>query len=161
MYEGGIREPMAIRWPNKIKAGSVCNTPVISTDFYPTFLEACGFDAMPDQHKDGTSFSKLLTAPNKTHDRDPLFWHYPHWGNQGGIPSAAVRDGDWKLIEHYWKKGFELYNLKTDPGELKNLASQHPEKLATLKKQLNAIRKDTDALLPHPNPDAAPNFNRW
>ena len=161
MYEGGIREPLAIRWPKKVKAGTVCDTPIISTDFYPTLLEACGFDPMPQQHKDGTSFAKLLTDPTAAHQRAPLFWHYPHWGNQGGIPSAAVRDGDWKLIEHYWKKDPELFNLATDPGEQTNLALKHPKKVEALASALNTLRQDTKALLPHKNPAHKTPFNKW
>ena len=132
IYEGGIREPLVIRWPKTIKPGGTCETPIISTDFFPTFLQACGFDLMPGQHKDGTSFLNLLKDPSAKHERAPLFWHYPHWGNQGGIPSSAVRDGDWKLIEFYWKKGFELFDLSKDPGEHRDLAEELPEKLATL-----------------------------
>ena len=140
IYEGGIREPLVIRWPKSIKPGGTCDTPVISTDFYPTFLQACGLDLLPEQHKDGTSFLDLLKDPSAKHERAPLFWHYPHWGNQGGIPSSAVRDGDWKLIEFYWKKGFELYDLSKDPSEHHNLAEKMPDKVAALKAKLEAFR---------------------
>ncbi|MCH7224908.1 sulfatase [Haloferula sp. A504] len=160
-YEGGIREPLIVRWPGKGKAGATCDAPVISTDFYPTILEACGLDPLPEQHVDGTSFAKLLKNPEAGHDRAPLFWHYPHWGNQGGIPSSAIRDGDWKLIDFYWKKSPELYHLADDPGERTNLADKHPEKLAELQAKLEAFRKDTDALPPSVNPDAKPGFDKW
>lgn len=161
MYEGGIREPLAVRWPKTIRPGGTCTTPVISTDFFPTFLQACGLDLLPGQHKDGTSFLDLLKDPRAKHDRAPLFWHYPHWGNQGGIPSSAVRDGDWKLIEFYWKKGVELYDLSKDPGEHHNLANQMPEKVAQLKQKLEAFKKDTGALPPIVNPKANPGFDKW
>lgn len=161
MYEGGIREPLVVRWPAKVKPGGTCDTPIISTDFFPTLLEACGLPLLPEQHKDGESFLGLLMDPLAKHERAPLFWHYPHWGNQGGIPSAAVRDGDWKLIEFYWKKGIELYDLKADPGEQHNLASEKPEKAAALKAKLDAFRKDTKALMPIPNPDAKMPFEKW
>jgi len=152
IYEGGIREPLIIRWPKTIKPGGTCDTPVISTDFFPTFLQACGFDLMPEQHKDGTSFLDLLKDPSAKHERAPLFWHYPHWGNQGGIPSSAVRDGDWKLIEFYWQKGLELYDLSKDPGEHHDLAAKMPEKVTDLKAKLNAFKQDTGAFLPIKSP---------
>lgn len=161
IYEGGIREPLVIRWPKTVKPGGTCDTPVISTDFYPTLLEACGLDALPEQHKDGTSFLALLKDPSAKHRRAPLFWHYPHWGNQGGIPSAAVRDGNWKLIEFYWKKGFELYDLTKDPGEQHNLAAANPGKVEELKARLADFRRETGALLPLTNPRAASPFESW
>jgi arylsulfatase A-like enzyme len=161
LYEGGIREPLVVRWPAKVKPGTTCDTPVMSTDFYPTLLQACGLPLLPDQHKDGVSFMDLLSDPAAKHERAPLFWHYPHWGNQGGIPSSAVRDGNWKLIEFYWKKGIELYDLAADPGEHHNLAAENPDKVAALKAKLDAFRKDTDALMPIPNPKAKTPFEKW
>ncbi|BCX48795.1 sulfatase [Haloferula helveola] len=161
MYEGGILEPLIVRWPKGFRGGVVCNAPVISTDFYPTILDACGIDPLPEQHKDGVSFLHLLKNPESDHDPRPLFWHYPHWGNQGGIPSAAVRDGDWKLIDFYWGKGMELYNLAADPGEKRNLAEEQPDRVRELKAKLDALRKDTDALLPSKNPEAKPDFKKW
>lgn len=160
MYEGGIREPLIVRWPKGAKGGTTCDVPVISTDFYPTFLEACGLELKPEQHKDGMSLLPLLKDPSADFERGPIFWHYPHWGNQGGIPSAAVRDGDWKLIEYYWGKQPELFDLSKDPGERENLAASHPEMLAELKAKLDGFRKDTDALLPAPNP-AVKDFTKW
>ncbi|OYV04908.1 MAG: sulfatase [Verrucomicrobiales bacterium VVV1] len=161
MYEGGIREPLVVRWPKTIKPGGTCTTPVISTDFFPTFLQACGLDLLPDQHKDGTSFLDLLKDPQAKHQRAPLFWHYPHWGNQGGIPSSAIREGNWKLIEFYWKKGFELYDLSKDPSEQHNLAEKMPEKVTDLKARLQAFKKDTGAILPIVNPKPDPSFKKW
>lgn len=151
-YEGGIREPLLVRWPGKVKSGATCDTPVISTDFYPTLLELCGFDPIPEQHTDGVSFAKLLKDPTAKHDRQPLLWHYPHWGNSGGIPHSAVRDGDWKLIRHYWRKDPELFNLAKDLGERNNLADAEPEKFAEMNAKLDALLKNTDALLPFKNP---------
>lgn len=159
-YEGGVREPTLVSLPGTLKPG-VCDVPIISTDFYPTLLELCGFDPLPEQHVDGTSFAKLLKDPQADFKREPLFWHYPHWGNQGGIPFSAVRDGDWKLIRFHWKKGEELYNLATDPGEQTNLAAQEPEKLKALGAILDAKLKDTDALMPIPNPKAKKDFDKW
>ncbi len=161
LYEGGIREPLVIRWPKTVKPGGTCHAPIISTDFYPTLLAACGLDPIPNQHKDGVSFLNLLQNPSAIHQRAPLFWHYPHWGNQGGIPSAAVRDGSWKLIEFYWKKGIELYDLTSDPGETRDLAAQNPAKAAELQAKLDSLRKDTAALPPRINPDATARFESW
>ncbi len=160
-YEGGIREPLLVRWPAKVRAGGTCDTPVISTDFYPTLLEACGLPLLPEQHKDGVSFLNLLNNPAAKLERAPLFWHYPHWGNQGGIPSSAIRDGDWKLIVFYFQKEPELYNLAEDPGEQHNLAVKNPAKLAELKTKLDVLLKDTNALMPIPNPNAKKPFTKW
>lgn len=159
-YEGGVREPTLVSLPGTIPPGKN-DTPIISTDFYPTLLELCGMDSMPEQHVDGTSFAKLLKDPAAKHEREPLFWHYPHWGNQGGIPYSAVRDGDWKLIRFHWKKGEELYNLAKDPGEQTNLADKEPEKRKEMAAILDTKLKDTDALMPIANPNAAKDFNKW
>ncbi len=164
IYEGGIREPLVVRWPKTVKPGGTCDTPVISTDFYPTLLAACGLDPLPAQHVDGRSFLHLLKDPSHPSTgptRPPLFWHYPHWGNQGGIPSSAVRDGNWKLIRFHWKKGHELYDLAADPGETNNLAAARPDKLAELSARLDGFLKDTGALMPAPNPKADPDFKKW
>jgi len=160
-YEGGVREPLIVRWPGKGKKGVSCDVPVISTDFFPTILEACGFDLMPKQHVDGTSFAKLVEDPEAKHNREPLFWHYPHWGNQGGIPNSAIRDGDWKLIRYYYKKEPELFNLAKDRGEQTNLAEKEPKKFAELNAKLDAMLKETDALLPVKNPNPKKDFNKW
>ncbi len=151
-YEGGTRVPLLVRWPSVVKSGVTCDVPVISTDFYPTLLDLCGFDLMPEQHIDGVSFAKLLKDPTAKHERPPLLWHYPHWGNSGGIPHSAIRDGDWKLIRHYWRKDPELFNLAKDPGERNNLAKSEPEKFAEMNAKLDALLKETDALLPFKNP---------
>lgn len=159
-YEGGVREPTLISWPSKIEPGK-SDKPIISTDFYPTLLELCGFDLIPEQHIDGTSFAELLKDPTADFEREPLLWHYPHWGNQGGIPHSAIRDGDWKLIKFYYKKGVELYNLDRDPKELYNLAKQNPAKVKDLMAKLGAMLEDTDALMPIINPDPKKSFDKW
>jgi arylsulfatase A-like enzyme len=159
IYEGGIRSPLIIRWPKAVAAGSTSNLPIISTDFYPTLLAACGLDLLPDQHLDGVNLLPVLKGGEV--DRGPIFWHYPHWGNQGGIPSSAVRDGDWKLIRFHWRKGTELYHLANDPGERTNLADARPEKTAELNAKLDAFLKDTDALMPFVNPDPEDPFESW
>ncbi|MEZ6114490.1 MAG: sulfatase [Pirellulaceae bacterium] len=100
VYEGGIREPFIIRAPGVSQPGSTCDTPVISTDFYPTLLDLAGLPARPDQTLDGVSLKPLLAGKSLPADRD-LFWHYPHYANQGGFPGGAIRDGQWKLIERF------------------------------------------------------------
>jgi arylsulfatase A-like enzyme len=134
---------------------------VVSTDFYPTLLEAAGAPLLPDQHKDGQSFVAALRDPAMTDPGRVLFWHYPHWGNQGGIPGAAVRRGDWKLIDWFWRKPPELFHLANDPGERQNLAAKNPEVLADLQRVLHGCQAATKALMPHPNPDAKMPFDKW
>ncbi len=154
-YEGGIREPWMIRVPGMTRPGSTCDTPVISTDFYPTLLQLADLPLDPKQHIDGVSLVPLLKGGNL--DRGaPLFWHYPHYGNQGGAPCGAIREGDWKLIEWYEDGSLELYNLRDDIGEKTNLASTHREKAERLHARLVAWRKSVNALMPTPNPQWKP-----
>ena len=151
-YEGGIREPWIVRAPGLTKAGSICDTPVISTDFYPTLLELAGLPPFPQQHRDGVSLVPLLQG-KKLRRGVPLFWHYPHYGNQGGAPCSAVRDGDWKLIEWHEDGSLELFNIQNDPGEKNNLAAEKPDLVKKLHAKLVAWRKSVNAVMPMPNPD--------
>ncbi len=152
LYEGGIREPMIIKWPGVVKPGIVCREPVISTDFYPTMLEMAGLPLRREQHADGVSLVPLLKG-RRSLDREALFWHYPHYSPQGGRPSAAVRAGDYKLIEFYEDRHVELYNLKQDIGEKHDLATRMPDKTAELRAKLHAWQKGLDARMPTPNPE--------
>jgi arylsulfatase A-like enzyme len=161
LYEGGIREPVIVRWPGVTPKAAASPWPVVSTDFYPTLLEAAGAPLLPDQHMDGQSFVAALRDPAKTDPGRVLFWHYPHWGNQGGIPGAAVRRGDWKLIDWFWRKTPELFHLANDPGERQNLAAENPEVLADLQRVLHGCQAATKALMPHPNPDPKMPFDKW
>jgi arylsulfatase A-like enzyme len=129
---------------------------VISTDHYPTLLELAGLPARPAQHRDGLSFVPALRG-QRTPRSEPLYWHYPHYGNQGGAPHGAIRDGDWKLIEWFEDGALELYNIPQDISEKTNLAAQHPDKVAALRAKLVAWRQDVGALLPTPNPHYDPN----
>lgn len=149
-YEGGVRTAWIIRAPGVTKAGSVCETPVVSTDFYPTLLELTGLPLDPKQHRDGVSLLPLLRGGQLS--RGPLFWHYPHYGNQGGSPCGAMRDGDWKLVEWYEDGRLELYNLRTDVAEAHDLARDEPERVKQLHDKLNAWRKDVGAVMPTHNP---------
>jgi len=153
-YEGGVREPFIIDVPGMTKPGSTCDVPVTSTDFYPTILQLAGLPLNPMQHCDGTSLLPLLEGQSL--DRGPLYWHYPHYSNQGGAPAGSIRDGDWKLIEWYEDGRLELFNLRDDIGEKNNLAAANPEKTKELHEKLIAWRKDVHAVMPKPNPDYDP-----
>ncbi len=152
MYEGGTREPLLVAWPGRIAAGTTCEVPVTSPDFYPTLLEAAGLPLSPGQHVDGVSLMPLLTGSGPL-DRAAIFWHYPHYGNQGGTPGSSVRCGDFKLIEFFEDGRLELYNLRTDPGEQHNLAGTEPERCRELHARLSAWRERIEARIPAVNPD--------
>ncbi len=156
MYEGGIREPLLVRWPAVVQAGRVIETPVSSPDFFPTLLDVVGKPRQPNQVLDGESLLPILKG-GALGER-PLFWHYPHYGNQGGAPSAAVRRGKWKLmIEWQEDNRIELFNLDVDIGEQTDLAAQEPRLAASLQAELHAWQKQVGAKLPIANPkyDAA------
>ena len=153
MYEGGIREPMIIRAPSVSSPGAVVGNPVTSVDFYPTLLQLAGLPARPDQHVDGQSMVPLLRGEDS--DRGPMFWHYPHYGNQGGAPSAAIRMGDWKLIRWYEDGATELYDLGNDPGERYDVKGLEPEMAAALEASLDAWLTEVDANMPSANPEFA------
>jgi arylsulfatase A-like enzyme len=144
LYEGGIREPFLIKWPDVAEAGSSCNEPVISTDFYPTMLDIAGLPAKPKRHRDGVSLVPLLKEETKL-DRDALFWHYPHYSNQGGFPGGAIRVGDYKLLERFEDGRVHLYNLNEDLSERNDLATEMPERVADLRSRLHAWYKEVDA----------------
>jgi arylsulfatase A-like enzyme len=148
-WEGGIREPYFIKvpWLNTIKQVDV---PVSGTDFYPTLLDLAAIPLKPQQHIDGVSLKPLLEG-GKIADR-PLFWHYPHYGNQGGEPSSMIREGDWKLI-HYWEDGRnELYNLASDPSEQDNILSENQNIGTNLMEKLTVFLADVKANQPKPDP---------
>jgi arylsulfatase A-like enzyme len=143
IYEGGIREPMLVRAPGVTTAATECNQYVSSVDFYPTMLELAGQPKDTRADVDGVSFVPLLEG--KKLDRGPIFWHYPHYGNQGGSPSAAIRDGKWKLIQWLETDDVSLYDIDADIGEKNDLASQHTDVVLRMKNQLTAWQKDVDA----------------
>jgi arylsulfatase A-like enzyme len=150
LYEGGIRVPTIIRWPGVTEAGSECNIPITGCDYMPTFLEAAGRPLEPERHVDGVSVVPLLRGD--TIESRPLFWHYPHYGNQGGMPGGAIRDGRWKLIEWYEDGSIELYDLEKDPSETTNLAKSQAEVANRLHAQLKAWRDEVGAKMPAKNP---------
>ncbi len=152
LYEGGIREPMIVKWPGVVRPGSTCDEPVTSTDFYPTMLEMAGLPLKPQQHLDGRSMVPLLKQQGGLTPR-AVYWHYPHYSNQGSSPGGAVRLGDYKLIEFYENNHVELYNLRADLGERHDLAAEMPDKAAELRLMLHDWRKEVGAVMPQPNPN--------
>jgi len=147
IYEGGIREPWIIRYPGITKApsvttaGSVSDIPISGIDLFPTIATAAGYEFGEDI--DGKDLKPLLAGGEL--DRDALYWHYPHYSNQGGIPAGAVREGDYKLLENYEDGSIALYNLKEDIGEKNDLSAEMPEKAAALKEKLHQFYKKHDA----------------
>lgn len=158
LYEGGIREPLIIHWPGVTKPGSVCDVPVAGLDFLPTLMSMTGAkDKIATQ--DGLDISPLLRGKQSI-DRSTLYWHYPHYSDQGGTPSGAIREGDWKLIEFFEDDHVELYNLPLDPGEQYNFAFSFADKAEDLRRKLQAWRTRVDAWMPKPNPDYNPQSAR-
>ncbi|MDX9882983.1 MAG: sulfatase [Prolixibacteraceae bacterium] len=159
LYEGGIRVPMIVKWPQKGNTGAESNVPVISADFYPTILDILGLSS--GKHvTDGISLVPLLkkqdTAPEEILYR-PIFWHFPHYSNHGmQSPGGAVRYGDYKLIEYFENNTVQLFNLSSDPGEQADLSQIQPEKTKELRKILHQWRKEINAQTMEPNPEYIP-----
>ena len=145
VFEGGIRVPLAIKWPGKVKPGSICNDFVISDDFFPTFADILNEKKVPE-NLDGISLLPAILGKAKL-NRDTLYWHFPHYHHQGYLPAGAIRIGDYKLIEWYegsiGGKGnpYSLYNLVNDVGEKHDLAAQYPEKVKEMAAALKKWRK--------------------
>jgi len=152
LYEGGIRVPMMVSWQGKIKSGRESDEPVATIDILPTVLDLTVITNTVSV--DGISLSPLLLEGKKL-NRKALFWNYPHYHN--GPPSAVIREGDYKLIEWYDNSltgrngAYELYNLKEDIGETKNLVNEYPELAKRLKKELSDWRESVGAQIPSVN----------
>ncbi|MAD25644.1 MAG: arylsulfatase [Verrucomicrobiales bacterium] len=157
LYEGGIREPTIISAPGTTKPGSVSTKPIISMDFFPTMLDLAGLPLQPQLHVDGKSLLKQLKG-NDSGQRT-FHWHYPHYHGSTWKPGAAIREGDWKLIEFYHYNNFELYNLANDLGEQNNLSDTLPNKAQELKEKLKKWQKRMNAKMPTKNPNYAPAQN--
>ena len=152
LYEGGLRVPLIVNGPGVKPA--ISDVPCVSHDLFPTLAELCGF--APPAEPDGVSLAGVLrgeAAPK----RESLYWHYPHYSNQMGRPGGAVRRGDWKLIEFYETGRRELFDLKADFRESRNLADAKPEMVKQLGDELAAWRTRTGAKMMTPNPDYKPN----
>ena len=154
-YEGGVRVPLLVRGPAVGKPGGVCDTPVISADFFSTLLELAGVPVDSKHALDGVSLVPLLRQTGAL-KRDSLYWHYPHYHPGGATPYAAVRQGDWRFVEFFEDGRGELYNLKDDPLEKADLAAKMPEQAAALRMNLAEWRKAVNAQMPMPNPDHDP-----
>ena len=154
MEEGGVRVPLIMRWPDVIAPGSRPDQPMTSPDFYPTFLAAAGLPLLPDQHTDGVDVTPLLRG--EEFQRGPIFWHYPHYSNQGGTPSAGMREGRWKVIYPFETERTQLYDLTEDIGETTDLATREPATAARLTATLLAWLDTVQTPRPRPNPHPAP-----
>lgn len=152
LYEGGIRVPLLIRWPGVTRDGALPATPVITPDLHATVLDIAG--AETKRRLDGVSLTPILRGRNIA-DR-AIYWHYPHYSNQGGKPSGAIREGDWKLIEFFEDMRVELFNLRSDPSERTNLAAKDPVRARRMQAKLSAWRKSVNAVMPKPNPKYDP-----
>jgi arylsulfatase A-like enzyme len=149
LYEGGLRVPLIVCWPGKTKAGTTIDTPVISTDWTPTLLDIAGVKTTAKF--DGVSLGGLIAGSDAlgagllTPPPRLLFWHSPHYTNQGSRPAGAVRDGAWKLIEHYEDGRCELFDLDKDPGETTDLGAKDPGRVALLRGELEKWRRAVGA----------------
>jgi arylsulfatase A-like enzyme len=163
LYEGGIREPLIIRYPRMVPKGSICDSPTSNVDFYPTLAEIAGVTTDTRQRLDGVSIVPQLRDPDARLKQEALYWHYPlsRPHVQGGRSSGAIRQGDWKLIEFYDTGETELYNLADDIGETKNLAGTLPERAAELRVLLRAWRESGGIELPENCRDYDPSKFFW
>ena len=152
VYEGGTRVPMIAAWPGRIPAGTANHHYITGTDYLPTFMDIIGQRMLPDS-LDGMSFYETLLHQEAAFDRGPVFWHYPHFSNQKTRPAAAVRAGDFKLVERYETGKLELYNLAIDVGESREIGDYFPEKRKELHELLVDWRRAVNANMPLPNPD--------
>jgi arylsulfatase A-like enzyme len=151
LAEGGIRVPLLVRWPGVTGAGAMSRAVVSGLDFMPTFREMLGQPAEEVGEPDGVSLLPVLRGgPGK--DQEALYFHYPHYSNQGGRPSGAIRRGNYKLIRYYEDNRTELFDLTRDPGEKTNLAGASPRVAARLQRQLERWGQRVGARMPQPNP---------
>ncbi|MBX7106251.1 MAG: sulfatase [Gemmataceae bacterium] len=154
-YEGGLRVPWIIRWPGVTPAGTISDQMITSVDLFPTVAEIAGIP-IPDQPTlDGRSQAPYLRAPkNQPTDRS-LVWHFPHYRHAPG-PYSILRQGDWKLI-YYWEgPARELYNLKDDPAESKDLAKDQEARIGAMSESLMKELQSMGARLPRSNPSYKP-----
>ena len=155
-WEGGIRQPYYIAYPGVTDGGGTTNVAATGTDFYPTILDIAGLDLKPAQHLDGASLEGVLRGDQPEGEPRDLFWHYPHYGNQGGEPSAIIMRGDWKLIHYFEDDRRELYNVADDVGETSDLAKAEPDRVAKMAAALEEWQKEVGAAFPSPKPDWDP-----
>lgn len=149
VYEGGVREPLIVRWKGKIKPDRVSNQVITSVDFFPTIMSIV--HQKYEGNIDGIDISPVLFEDKALPSR-PVYWHYPHYSNQGGTPASAVREGRYKLIEFYTDGHLELYDLENDIAEQNNLANEMPSLTDSLYRKLQTWKRETYAALPTENP---------
>jgi arylsulfatase A len=142
IYEGGIRVPGIIRWPGKIRPGSVCHEPVNGTDVLPSLCEMAGTEVPTERPIDGTSFLPIFKG-KQVNRKVPLYWRYDKALSKPF--TVAMRQGDYKIVADNEMTKFELYNLRTDIGEKDNLAEKEPQRLAAMKKTLARLHAQIDA----------------
>lgn len=147
-WEGGLHVPLIIKYPGCKNKGAVVEQTVIGTDIYPTMLDLASLPLMPEQHVDGMSLKPYLYNPSEKQVSRTFYWHYPHYGSQGGEPSSIIKDGDWKLIYYHEDFRFELYNMSIDKTEKWHLNAQYPERLEIMKYKLLAWLKENNAIMP-------------
>lgn len=148
LYEGGIRVPLIIRWPGKIKPRTLDETPVILTDLYPTILEVSGIDSNVNYPVDGKNLLPLLKERKKLNNR-ALFWHYPNFAfHRDNRLGSAIREGDYKLLHFYDNDSIELYNLRKDISETNDLSRELPQLALKLKNKLESLLKESGAAMP-------------
>jgi arylsulfatase A-like enzyme len=157
VYEGGLRIPLIVRWPGKIPAGSVTDIPVMNTDWTPTFVEIAGRFRI--NNLDGLSLMPIFEGEPGDRRRQ-FFWHFPHYTNQGGSPAGAMREGDWKLIEHYEDGRLELFNLENDPGESSDLSKTESQRAENMRTEFHQWLRAVQAQTNSPNPDFNPDLHR-
>lgn len=145
-WEGGIREPYFVKVPWMQIGGKTNNTPVTGTDFYPTLLDLAGLKLLPSEHRDGISLKPLLEG--KVLKERPMYWHYPHYGNQGGEPSSIIRLGKWKLIHYYEDSRNELYDLELDINEQHDLSFKLKDRTIIMHTMLTTYLKELDVNYP-------------
>jgi len=149
-YEGGVRVPMIAHWPGAIPAGRICAEPVMTIDFYPTFMDLAAAPASASEF-DGVSLKGLLKGKQSALGRAALYWHYPHYHAGGDAPYSAIRSGPWRLISFHDDTPPALYNLDRDIGEQHNLAQAEPATFQELQERLQAWRKRVGAQMPTEN----------
>ena len=159
LYEGGIRVPLLIKPSNYSGEPKTSTEPVIGHDFYPTFLSSAGIAIDPKVQIDGIDLNPLLKH-DKELERKELFWHYPHYHGSAWTPGAAIRQGDWKLIELYESNTIELYNLSEDISESNNLVLQYGEKASALQNRLHELQQSMSANMVIVNTQFTPS-DKW
>lgn len=152
LYEGGTRVPLMWSWPGHFPAGTTDHTVVGHIDLYPTLLELVGLPARPQQKMDGISYAAVLKQTGKL-DRKAFFNYFPHGQSVGRAGGVWVRSGDWKLIRWFGvptgdKNRYELYNLREDLGESKNLADSQSARVQELDQVIERFLADTGATYP-------------